>query len=456
MGQTRNRISAAVIALAIVALLIGLVARHGAPPPQASLVTADLSPAPAEAPARLEPAPPPAPTPDITGTVKKNTAFYDIMTEAGATPLQVTEIAKAVKPVYDFRRIKPGQQYEVYRSAGGAIERIRFSLDQSRYVEVIVADSAITARQLEYPCRTEVREASGIITSSLFASVTEQELPEELGNRLVDIFAWDIDFFSDIRKGDYWRVIYEERTMLDGPAAEKGAQIGAVVAAEFNTSGRARRAFRFENEAGFPDYFDETGKSLRKQLLRAPLEYARISSSYSRKRYHPILHKYAPHLGIDYAAPTGTPVMSTGDGTVLTVSRTRANGNYVKIRHANDYISYYLHLSRFGKGIRAGVKVRQGQTIGYVGMTGYATGPHLDYRIKKGGRFVNPRSLELPPAKPVSAERMADFRAVCQTLLVAMQRIPVRDTGGEYYAGAEKGSGVIPDEPGSTDPPLLR
>ncbi|MDD3642487.1 MAG: peptidoglycan DD-metalloendopeptidase family protein [Candidatus Krumholzibacteria bacterium] len=453
MRPDYSRIAAAVIAVAIIGLLIGLAARHGAPPPGGTLATAEISPPP---PADPISSPPPEPTPDVIGAVRKNESFYDIMIAAGATPLQVAEIARAVKPAYDFRRIRPGQQYEIYRARDGAIERIRFSIDQSRYVEVAVADSAIAAERREYPSRTELREASGIIASSLYASISSQGIAEELGNRLVDIFAWDIDFFTEIRKGDFWRVIYEERTVLDGPARDRGPQVGAIVAAEFNTSGRSRLAFRFENEQGIPDYFDESGKSLRKQLLRAPLEYARISSSYSRKRYHPILHKYAPHLGIDYAAPTGTPVMSTGDGTVIAASRTAANGNYVKIRHANDYISYYLHLSRFGAGIRAGTKVRQGQTIGYVGATGYATGPHLDYRVKKGGRFVNPRSLELPPAKPVSPERMADFMAVCETMQLAMQRIPVRDPHGEYYAGAGTGPAGIPSEPGRAEPPMLR
>lgn len=453
MRPDYSRIAAAVIVVAILGLLLGLVTRHGAPPPASPVAVADITSAPAVDPI---PSPPRAPTPDIAGTVKKNSSFHDIMIAAGATPLEVIEIAKAAKPVYDFRRIRPGQQYEIYRSPAGAIDRIVFSLDHLRYVDVSVSDSAIAAEQSEYPSRTAIREASGIITSSLFASMIEQGISEELGNRLVDIFAWDIDFFTDIRKGDFWRVIYEERTMLGGPAADRGAQIGPVVAAEFNTSGRSRRAFRFENEEGFPDYFDEEGRSLRKQLLRAPLEYARISSSYSRKRFHPVLHRYAPHLGIDYAAPTGTPVMSTGDGTVITASRTRANGNYVKIRHANDYISYYLHLSRFGKGIKSGAKVRQGQVIGYVGATGYATGPHLDYRVKKAGRFVNPRSLDLPPADPVSPERMAEFKAACETMLAAIGRIPVRDPRGEYYAGADASDEGIPGAPGSADPPLLR
>jgi murein DD-endopeptidase MepM/ murein hydrolase activator NlpD len=211
-------------------------------------------------------------------------------------------------------------------------------------------------------------------------------------------------------------------------------KIGRIITAEFNTQGQSHYAFLFDNEEEFADYFDEDGRSLRKQLLKAPLSYTRISSSFSHRRYHPVLHHFSPHLGIDYAAPTGTPVMSTGDGTVIKASRTRANGNYIKVRHNQNYITYYLHLSRFAKGIRGGAKVKQGQVIGYVGSTGYATGPHLDYRVKKNGRFVNPRRIKLPPAKPVSEENMARFLELRDRWLVELHGIPIEDWRTEHFA----------------------
>ena len=215
-----------------------------------------------------------------------------------------------------------------------------------------------------------------------------------------------------------------------------------MIAAEFNTQGESHYAFLFENEESMPDYFDFDGKSLRKQLLKAPLSYTRISSNFSRRRYHPVLHHYSPHLGIDYAAPAGTPVQATGDGTVMVATRNKANGKYVKIRHNNNYISYYLHLSRFGPGVKSGVKVKQGQVIGYVGSTGYATGPHLDYRIKKNGRFVNPRSLKLPPANPVSEVKMADFVALRDRLISSLSRVPIEDSRTRHYVDSD----VQPDE----------
>ncbi|MCK4236126.1 MAG: M23 family metallopeptidase, partial [Candidatus Krumholzibacteria bacterium] len=288
---------------------------------------------------------------------------------------------------------------------------------------------ALSAERKGYHFEVENKTVSGMITHSLFSSLQEQSIPLELGAKMSDIFAWDIDFFTDLRKYDYYRVIYEEKTRFDGLK-----KIGSIIAAEFNTQGKSHYAFLFENEEGFCDYFDDNGKSLRKQLLKAPLSYTRISSSFSRRRYHPILHHYAPHLGLDYAAPMGTPVMSTGDGVVIKASRTRANGNYIKIRHNQNYITYYLHLSRFAKAIKYGAKIKQGQVIGYVGSTGYSTGPHLDYRVKRNGRFVNPRSIKLPPAKPVSETNMASFLELRELYLTQLQEIPIEDQRTEHYA----------------------
>jgi murein DD-endopeptidase MepM/ murein hydrolase activator NlpD len=394
-----------------------------------------------------EPVPPHHPQPDCAGEIRKNSSFFDIMTACGATPRQIYEIADRAKPVYDLGRIQPGQKYEIFTGDDDAIEKILLSIDETCYVEIACTPEGIEVERREYPYEMTIREASGIITQSLYKSFMDQDLPIELGANLVNIYAWDIDFFTEIRKNDFFRVIYEERRMLDGPDHEEKTGVGSIIAAEFNTSGNSHYCFLFDNRTDFPDYFDDEGKSLRKQLLRAPLSYTRISSGYSKRRFHPVLHTYAPHLGIDYAAPTGTPVQSTGDGTVMTASRTRANGNYVKIRHNNSYISYYLHLSRFGKGIKQGAKVEQGQVIGYVGATGYATGPHLDYRVKKNGRFVNPRRLKLPPAEPVSDENMAAFTAKRDSLLSVLRSVPVRDPRGEYFAESGGPASEAPGRP---------
>lgn len=381
-------------------------------------------------------------------TVNKNEAFFDLMLKNGFTPQEINEIARAAKPIYNFRRIYPGQTYKIFRNADGTFASLDFTVDEGRYIEVTSGDGGLSVTEKKFPFDLVIRVASGLITHSLFASLSEQDLPINIGIKLADIFAWDIDFFSQIRKNDYFRVVYEEKQMKGGPDQYGAPGIGRILSAEFNTSGESHYAFLFDSQDGFPDYFDEKGKSLRKQLLRAPLTYSRISSRYSHRRLHPVLHTYRPHLGIDYAAPTGTPVMTTGDGAIMTASRTRANGNYIKVKHNSSYISYYLHLSRFAKGIKAGVRVKQGQVIGYVGATGIATGPHLDYRVKKNGKFVNPLKLKLPPAKPVPADRMEAYNIFVSVKLDRIRQIPIRDPRAEHYAG---GMESAPGKDTSTD-----
>ncbi len=452
MGRLMNREKKitifVVIAAVLSAVLITASYREG-PKEDPEMAPASMI---AEVPAdQGVPALPPLPEPDYSGEIKKNSNFSDVMTACGASHQQVHDIVREAKPVYDLGRIQPGQKYEIFTGDDGEIEKILLStMDATGFIEIACSPEGVEVERKEYPYEITIREASGLITQSFFASIIEQDLPQALGVMLVEIYAWDIDFFTDIRKNDYFRVIYEERRMLDGPDHEEKIAVGDIIAAEFNTSGESHYCFFFNNNDEYKDYFDYDGKSLRKQLLRAPLKYSRISSGYSKRRFHPVLHSYAPHLGIDYAAPTGTPVQSTGDGTVMTASRTRANGKYVKIRHNNSYISYYLHLSKFGKGIKSGTKVKQGQTIGYVGATGYATGPHLDYRVKKNGKFVNPRKLKLPPAKPISTERLAAFTAKRDSLVSMMRTVPVHDPRGEYFADGGGTASKAPGRPGGS------
>ncbi len=384
---------------------------------------------------------PSGPEPARAGIVTPNTSFFDLMTEFGLDAPSIKLIEKAAKNVYDFRRIYPGQRYEIYAGDDGSIERVRFSdRGDEAYIDIWIEDGAVSAEKKEYDYDVRLRTAGGTIATSLFAALDSEGIPVELGHKLVDLFAWDIDFHNDMRRGDYFRMIYEEKTRQDGLK-----KLGRIVAAEFYTQGRSRYAFLFKNGGEHQDYYDENGKSLRKQLLRAPLSYTRISSSFSRRRFHPVLHHYAPHYGTDYAAPTGTPVMATGNGTVVAAERRGGNGNYVKIKHPNGYTTYYLHLSRFGKSVRPGVHVEQGQVIGYVGATGYATGPHLDYRVMKGSKFVNPRTISLPPAAPVSKAAMASFLDLRDRHISRLASIETAGNGGVFAAGAENAApGSVP------------
>jgi murein DD-endopeptidase MepM/ murein hydrolase activator NlpD len=265
----------------------------------------------------------------------------------------------------------------------------------------------VTARidEVEY-ARTR-RIVAGEIRSSLYRTIEEIGEDVDLARILSEIFAWQIDFATDLRKGDYFRAVVEEYRGMDGVP-----RIHAVLAAEFFNAGTLHQAFRYEDSSGRVDYYDGTGASLRRVFLKSPLRYTRISSRFSRRRFHPILKVYRPHLGVDYAAPTGTPVVSVGDGEVIYAGRERGFGKIVKIRHNGVYRTTYGHLSGYARGIRKGVRVRQGQVIGYVGATGLATGPHLDFRLIRNGRYVNPLAVDLPAADPIPPDEMAAFREV--------------------------------------------
>ncbi len=255
------------------------------------------------------------------------------------------------------------------------------------------------------PYTVEQQVINGTITSSLFGAVIASGESEALALNLADIFAWDIDFIRDIQSGDSFQVLVEKR-FREG----KQAGYGRILAASFSNCGETYRGFLFKDGEHGPAYYDENGKSLRKAFLKAPLSFSRISSGYTMRRLHPVTKTYKPHPAIDYAAPTGTPIKTVGDGVVTKSTYNRFNGNYVKIRHPGSWETIYNHMSRFGRGIKTGKKVRQGQIIGYVGTTGRSTGPHLDFRMYKNGRTVNPLQVKSPSVAPVSSEQMAAFK----------------------------------------------
>jgi len=249
------------------------------------------------------------------------------------------------------------------------------------------------------------------ISYSLFEAVKKAGEKNELALKLSDIFAWDIDFIRDIQSGDQFKVLVEKR-YKDG----KLAGYGKILAAFFTNKGTLFKAFLHQPESyqdapGTSGYYDENGKSLQKAFLKAPLTFSRISSKFTKKRFHPIFKENRPHHGIDYAAPRGTPIKTVGDGTILQAGYNKGRGNYITIRHYNGYITSYYHMCRFAKGMKKNRQVLQGDLIGYVGMTGYATGPHLCFRMKKNGRPVNPLKYKAPSAKPVKSEEMEQFIA---------------------------------------------
>lgn len=338
--------------------------------------------------------------------VKRNQSLYEILRNRDFSPRDVYDLSRAAKSVVNIKKIKPGQRYRVYRTKDSTA-KVRQMVWQPNPVDYVVFDwsDSVHVYERHKKVTTRLRTASGVIQSSLFETLQQEDLSPMLAIRLSEIYAWEIDFFR-IFPGDRFKVIYEEK-MVDG----KKLGMGKILAAVFQNRGRTYRAFRFDN--GEKDgFYDQDGKSIQKALLKAPLKYSYISSGYSNNRYHPILHKRMAHRGIDYVAPYGSPVHSVGDGTVVYAGYDGPNGNKVKIRHNSTYTTTYIHLKGFAKGVRRGAHVKQGQTIGYLGNTGRSTGPHLDYRLYVNGVARNPRTIDLPPSKSVPDSLMPSYSEV--------------------------------------------
>ena len=332
---------------------------------------------------------------------------------------KIDQIVRASKGIFDFRKAKAGKNYTVICS-DDSIQKAKYFIYETSSTDYVVFDIRDTIKVYTGQKEIEVRlkESSGKIESSLWNALVNNNMSPALVMELSGIYAWTIDFFR-IQKGDYFKIIYEERYVED-----EFIGIGRVYAALFNHANEDFYAFYFEEQENYGDYFDDEGGALRKAFLRAPLNYSRISSSYSKRRKHPVTGRVKPHLGTDYAAPTGTPILSTANGTVTHARYKRNNGNYVKIRHNSTYTTQYLHMSKIKSGIRPGVYVKQGDVIGYVGSTGLATGPHVCYRFWKNGRQVDPYKQKLPPSKPVKEENRADFNILKDSLMNVLVGIP--------------------------------
>lgn len=354
----------------------------------------------------------------VAGTVKPNQNLSHILSRYNVDMVTIDKIARKSKKVFDVRKIKSGNLYTFFLSPDSLQEPKYFVYENSatEYFVYELFDTLNVYKGLK-KVRPQLRKAQGVIESSLWNTMKDNDLDPMLALDLSDIFAWTIDFFA-IQKGDRFRVIYDE---LYVDSVSIG--IGTIYAVEFDHYGEPNFAFRFYQDERF-DYFDDEGQSLRKAFLKAPLQYSRISSRFSNSRMHPVLRIRRPHHGVDYAAPRGTPVMSIGDGTVIARAyQKRGGGNYLKIKHNSVYTTTYMHLSGFGKGIVQGARVKQGQVIGYVGSTGLATGPHLDFRIAKNGTLVDPLKVEAPPVEPVSEENLSQYNEMKDSLMNELQNI---------------------------------
>jgi len=341
-----------------------------------------------------------APLHVVRGTVGRHDTLGSAL-EGLLTPPWVERLVTAARPVHDLARISVGRPFGVALGPDGLLRAFTYGIDELRTLRVVRQGADLRADVLTraYDARTVV--VAGTIVTSLFGAVEAAGEEDQLALDLADVYAWDVDFNTEIQRGDSFRVVLEKLS-LDGAFA----RYGRILAAELVRGDRVLRAFRHEGATG-SGYYDAEGRPLRKAFLRSPLRFTRISSRFSASRLHPVLQVRRAHLGVDYAAPAGTPVSAAADGLVTAAGWMGGYGRTVRLRHANGYETLYGHLSRVD--VRPGQRVAQGTRIGAVGSTGLSTGPHLDYRMSRDGRFVDPLRLDAPPAEPIAATERSAF-----------------------------------------------
>ncbi len=349
------------------------------------------------------------------GVVPARLPFHLFLQGLGVAPADAARLIASAQSVFDFRQVRAGNHISVGRSILGDLEEVRYRIDADRVLNIAPQGNEFRSEIQTIPSETKTVGVTGEIRGSLFNAVTDAGEKPELAMRLADIFGWDLDFYTDPRPGDTFRVVVEKKMLTNGEVAS----YGRILAAEYVNGNHPYRAVLFHGPGGVPAYYTPDGKSMKKAFLHSPLKFAAvITSHFSEHRFHPILKEYRPHLGIDYAAPTGTPVQTIGDGRVIFAGMKGGAGNLIEVQHSNGYTTYYMHLSRVL--VRQGQRVEQGQRIGLVGMTGLATGPHLDFRIQRGKEFLNFERLPLPPSEPVSKRDWSEFAAARDQAMALM------------------------------------
>lgn len=338
--------------------------------------------------------------------------FASIMNKMGFSYNEMLFILDKASTTYDFSKIRLGQNFILTKKENQELLYLDYEINKEDFVRINFSSSSlenISFEKLKIEYEITIEKQSAIVSSSLYLDGLEAQIPEEIIMEFTDIFAWTIDFSVQVQKEDSFVIIYEKRSR-DG----EDAGYGNILAGKFINSGKEFDAYIFENAEGNLAYYNSDGEAMIKQFLKAPLEFKRITSGYTYGRFHPVLEKNYDHLAIDYAAPIGTPVMAVGDGTVVYAGWNGGFGNYIDIKHNDIYSTQYAHLSAYAKGIKYGTKVKQGQIIGFVGSTGWSTGPHLHYQIEKNGKLVNPLEIDLPPGDPVPEDKKEEFSKVVE------------------------------------------
>jgi murein DD-endopeptidase MepM/ murein hydrolase activator NlpD len=370
-------------------------------------------------------------------TVSAGLNFAAALVKFGLSGSEAAEATAAAQSVFNLREFRAGNAVAVGRSVLGELREINYKIDADRMLHIVPDTRGFSAQVTEIPSHVEVETVNGRLEDSLFNAVEDAGESPEVALRLAQIFGYDLDFYTDPRKGDTFHVIIEKKKYKDGTLAE----YGSILAAEYNNGGKKYQALLFHDEQGHAAYYAGDGKSLQKAFLRSPLKFAApVTSHFSKARFHPILKTVRAHLGTDYGAPVGTPVQTIGSGRVEFAGSKGGDGNMVKIAHAQGYETMYLHLSRIF--VHPGEHVQIGKTIGLVGMTGLATGPHLDFRISQKGQFLNFEKLGLPPSEPVAKKDWGEFAAAREKWLPMLESPEQKQTTASPSATGALVTGV--------------
>ena len=359
---------------------------------------------------------PPTPRPDREGALERGQTLGAVLTGLGLETEQAHAAALASARFLDLRQLRPGARYAAFFADGGELARFDLAVEGKGTLSLDRAAGTWESRWRACEREVRVRSVRGTLEGGLESSIVRAGADGELAYALGDVLQWDLDFNRDLRHGDRFQVLYEE-VWLDG----QRSGLGDVLAVRYEQATRRLEVFRYGE-----GYYDAGGRPLEKMFLRSPMPYSRVTSRFSQRRFHPVLGVFRPHHGVDYGAPVGTPVRATASGTVAFAGWDGGGGRTIKLRHPNDYLTGYLHLSRFAEGVRAGARVRQGEVIGYVGSTGLATGPHLDYRVQHRGQWIDPQSMRSVPAEPLSRLQLADFHGTREAMRASLE-------SGELY-----------------------
>ncbi len=367
----------------------------------------------------------------VVNEVQRGENLSEILAKYNISPTQVHTLAQKAKSIYNVRRIATNSDYTILHALDSA-KTAHYFIYEPNPVEYVIYDlrGETEVKHVKREIEVIERTLAGEIKSSLFDDMVAAGGSAQLVNKFADIYAWRLNL-NRLQPGDNFKLIYEEK-VVNGITIGYGELKSAV----FEHNGKSVYAIGFDQGNGL-GYYDEKGQSLKRAFLKEPLEYSRVSSRFSKRRFHPVQKRYKAHLGTDFAAPRGTPIRTVGNGVVLEARYTRGNGYYVKIKHNKTYTTQYLHMSKFAKGIRKGTTVKQGQTIGYVGSTGLATGPHLCYRFWKNGRQVDALSVKLPTADPITRKNKTAFTALKTETVKRMEAIDIKSVKPALLATAK-------------------